>query len=205
MSQNGPARPRYAAPVSDRKLWRYSSLARLWSWCLIVVAVLLLPFSIALQAGSAAGLSGAYLANLLATSGLSALVLFPLFRLWLRGSALASSRLPRAQRASGPRILPASPGDWRRWGLAIGAVLLVGGAAMLGFLVAVLGQGGIAEGVVVGMMAAWGAASLEDVRRIARAEEAEGRDYYAACRRPVAVGDELVWMPRHADPAEPGS
>ena len=58
MSQNGPARPRYAAPVSDRKLWRYSSLARLWSWCLIVVAVLLLPFSIALQAGSAAGLSG---------------------------------------------------------------------------------------------------------------------------------------------------
>ena len=36
---------------TDEKLWRYASLARLWSWSLIVVAGLLLLLSIAIQAG----------------------------------------------------------------------------------------------------------------------------------------------------------
>ena len=67
-------------------------------------------------------------------------------------------------------------------------MLLVGGAAMLVFLIGVLGRGGTAEGVVVGMLAAWGAATLEDARRILATEEAEGRRYFAACRRPTGVG-----------------
>jgi hypothetical protein len=67
---------------------------------------------------------------------------------------------------------------------------------MLVFLVGVLGRGGTAEGVVVGMLAAWGLATLEDARRIRRTEDAEGRDYFAACRRPTGVGDRLVWLPR---------
>ena len=75
-----------------------------------------------------------------------------------------------------------------------GAILLVGGAAMLVFLIGVLGKGGTAEGVVVGIIAAWGAATLEDVRRIRATEAAEGRRYYAACRRPTGVGRKLVWV-----------
>jgi len=103
-------------------------------------------------------------------------------------------RLPQAVRATGPRRLEASPRDWRRWAAVTCGVLLVGGAAMLVFLVGVLGPGGTAEGVVVGMLAAWGAATLEDVRRIRAAELAEGRRYYAACRRPTGVGSKLVWI-----------
>ena len=65
---------------------------------------------------------------------------------------------------------------------------------MLVFLIGVLGTGGTAEGVVVGMIAAWGAATLEDVGRIRAAEAAEGRRYYAARRRPTGVGGKLVWI-----------
>jgi len=183
---------------SGEKLWRYASLARLWSWCLIVVAALLLGLSVAIQAGADDGLSGRWFAAALGIAGLSGVVLFPFFRVWLRKTALPSVRLPQAVRATGPRRLEASPRDWRRWGLFTGVVLLVGGAAMLVFLVGVLGRGGTAEGVVVGALAAWGAATLEDARRILATEEAEGRRYYAACRRPTGVGGKLVWLPRRA-------
>jgi hypothetical protein len=183
---------------SGDKLWRYASLARLWSWCLIVVAGLLLLLSIALQAGAEEGLGARWFAALFGVSGLTGILLYPLFRVWLRRTALPSVRLPQAVRATGPRRLEASPRDWRRWAFATGAILLVGGAAMLVFLVGVLGRGGTAEGVVVGMLAAWGAATLEDVRRIRAAEAAEGRRYYAACRRPTGVGNRLVWLPRSA-------
>ena len=60
------------------------------------------------------------------------------------------------------------------------------------------GRGGTAEGVVVGMLAAWGAATLEDVRRIRAIERSEGRRYFAACRRPTGVGNRLVWLQRPA-------
>jgi hypothetical protein len=180
---------------SGDKLWRYASLARLWSWCLIVVAGLLLLLSLALQAGAEEGLGARWFAALFGVSGLTGILLYPLFRVWLRRTALPSVRLPQAVRATGPRRLEASPRDWRRWAFATGAILLVGGAAMLVFLVGVLGRGGTAEGVVVGMLAAWGAATLEDVRRIRAAEAAEGRRYYAACRRPTGVGNRLVWLP----------
>lgn len=184
--------------TSGEKLWRYSSLARLWSWTLIAVAALLLLLSIAIQAGADEGLSTGWFAAALGITGLTGVICYPFFRVWLRKTALPSVRLPQAVRASGPRRLEATPRDWRRWGALTALVLLVGGAAMLVFLVGVLGRGGTAEGVVVGMLAAWGAATLEDVRRIVAAERAEGRRYYAACRRPTGVGNHLVWVPRRA-------
>ena len=186
--------------MADEKLWSYSGLARMWSWALIVSATLLIAVAIGLQAGAAEGLSGDYFASLFLTTFVTWVLLYPLFRVWLRGSALPSSRLSRATRATGRRLLPASRGDWVRWSLAIGVILFVGGVAMLAFLVGMLGRGGIAEGVVVGMMQAWGLATLEDSIRIARLEDADGRRYHAATRRPVAVGDSLIWTPIEPEP-----
>jgi len=186
------------------KLWGYASLARLWSWTLIVVAGLLLLLSIGIQAATDEGLEARWWAAALGITGITGVLSYPFFRVWLRKSALPSVRLPQAVRASGPRRLEATPRDWRRWALFTGVVLLVGGAAMLTFLIGVLGRGGTAEGVVVGMVAAWGLATLDDSRRIQAIEAAEGRRYYAACRRPTGVGNRLVWLPRRAA-GEPGS
>ncbi len=183
---------------TGEKLWGYASLARLWSWTLIGVAVVLLGLSVALQAPTEEGLDLRWWGAALGITGLTGVLCYPLFRVWLRKTALPSVRLPSAVRASGPRRLEATPRDWRRWGVATAAILLVGGAAMLVFLIGVLGRGGTAEGVVVGMLAAWGAATLEDVRRIVAAERSEGRRYYASCRRPTGVGNHLVWVPRKA-------
>lgn len=183
---------------TGEKLWGYASLARLWSWTLIAVAGTLLGLSIAIQAATDEGLDGRWYAAALGVTGLTGVISYPLFRVWLRKTALPSVRLPQAVRASGPRRLEASPRDWRRWAFFTGLVLLVGGAAMLVFLIGVLGRGGTAEGVVVGMLAAWGAATLEDARRIRTIEQAEGRRYFAACRRPTGVGNRLVWLPRRA-------
>lgn len=182
--------------VDGEKLWPYATLARLWSWTLIGVSLALLALSFALQAGADEGLTGFWIATTLAISGVTALVLVPLFRVWFRRATLPSLLLPRATRARGPRRLEASPRDWRRWGAITVTIMLVGGAAMLTFLIGVLGRGGTAEGVVVGMLAAWGLATLDDVRRIRRIEAEEGRRYYAACRRPTSVGEHLVWIPR---------
>jgi hypothetical protein len=181
---------------AGEKLWGYASLARLWSWTLIVVAVLLLGLSIAIQAAAEEGLDSGWWAAALGITGVTGVVCYPFYRVWLRKTALPSVRLPQAVRASGPRRLEATPRDWRRWALFTGLVILVGGAAMLTFLIGVLGRGGTAEGVVVGMLAAWGFATLEDARRIRAIEAAEGRRYFAACRRPTGVGNRLVWLPR---------
>jgi hypothetical protein len=191
--------------TTGEKLWRYASLARLWSWTLIGVSVALLALSVAIQAGTAEGVDQRWLSAALGITGLTGVISYPLFRVWLRKTALPSVRLPQAVRASGPRRLEATPRDWRRWAGLTAAILLVGGAAMLVFLVGVLGRGGTAEGVVVGMLAAWGAATLTDVRRILEAERAEGRRYYAACRRPTGVGNHLVWLPRRAADAATGA
>ena len=183
---------------TDEKLWSYASLARLFSWTLIGVAGLLLLLSIGLQAATDEGLDLSWYGAALGITGVTGIISYPLFRVWLRKTALPSVRLPQAVRASGPRRLEASPRDWRRWAAFSGVVLAVGGAAMLTFLIGVLGRGGTAEGVVVGMLAAWGAATLEDVHRIRSIERAEGRRYYASCRRPTGVGNKLVWLPRRA-------
>lgn len=187
--------------ATEEKLWGYASLARLFSWTLIAVAWLLLLLSIALQAATDEGLDRNWYGAALGITGLTGVISYPLFRVWLRKTALPSVRLPQAVRASGPRRLEASPRDWRRWAAFSGVVLTVGGAAMLTFLIGVLGRGGTAEGVVVGMLAAWGAATLEDARRIRATERAEGRRYYASCRRPTGVGNKLVWLPRR-EPAD---
>jgi len=183
---------------TGEKLWGYASLARLWSWTLIGVSVALLGLSVAIQAATEEGLDSRWWAAALGVTGLTGVISYPFFRVWLRKTALPSVRLPQAVRASGPRRLEASPRDWRRWARFTGLVVLVGGAAMLTFLIGVLGRGGTAEGVVVGMLAAWGLATLEDARRIRTIEEAEGRRYFAACRRPTGVGNRLVWVPRRA-------
>ena len=183
---------------TGEKLWGYASLARLWSWTLIGVAAVLLLASIGMQAGTDEGLDLRWYGAAFGITGVTGIICYPLFRVWLRKTALPSVRLPQAVRATGPRRLEATPRDWRRWALFTAVILLVGGFAMLVFLVGVLGRGGTAEGVVVGMLAAWGAATLEDVRRIRAAERAEGRRYYAACRRPTGVGNHLVWLPRRA-------
>jgi hypothetical protein len=190
----------YPDPVaqSGEKLWGYASLARLWSWTLIADAAVLLGVSIALQASTDEGLYPRWWAAALGVTGVTGVICYPFFRVWLRKTALPSVRLPQAVRASGPRRLEASPRDWRRWALFTGLVLLVGGLALLTFLIGVLGRGGTAEGVVVGMLAAWGLATLEDARRIRAIEAAEGRRYFAACRRPTGVGNRLVWLPARA-------
>lgn len=181
---------------TGEKLWGYASLARLWSWTLIGVAVLLLGLSLAIQAATDEGLSARWLGTALGITGVTGIICLPLFRLWLGKTALPSVRLAQAVRAGGPRRLEATPRDWRRWGAFTSVVLVVGGSAMLVFLIGVLGRGGTAEGVVVGMLAAWGAVTLQDVRAIRAAEAAEGRRYFAACRRPTGVGNRLVWLPR---------
>ncbi len=181
---------------TGERLWGYASLARLFSWTLIGVAGLMLLLSVGLQAATDKGLDSRWYAAALGITGLTGVISYPLFRVWLRKTALPSVRLPQAVRASGPRRLEATPRDWRRWAAFSTVVLTVGGAAMLTFLIGVLGRGGTAEGVVVGMLAAWGAATLEDARRIRAVERTEGRRYYAACRRPTGVGNKLVWLPR---------
>lgn len=183
---------------TGEKLWGYASLARLWSWALIGVSGLLLLLSVAIQAGSDEGLTTRWFGVALGVTGVTGVLCYPLFRVWLRKAALPSVRLPQAVRASGPRRLEATPRDWRRWAMFTLIILVVGGSAMLVFLIGVLGRGGTAEGVVVGMLAAWGAATLQDVNLIRATEAAEGRRYFAACIRPTGVGNKLVWLPRRA-------
>lgn len=179
----------------NEKLWRYEGIARLWSWALIWSAVALFGLSFLLEAGSSGGLTGRWAATVVAITGVTGVILYPFFRVWLRRSAMPSLRLEQATRATGPRRLEATPADWRRWAILVGVVLFVGAAVTMVFLVGVLGRGGMAEGVTVGMVAAWGLATLSDVRNIRAAEEREGRRYYAACRRPTGVAHNLVWVP----------
>lgn len=179
----------------NEKLWRYEGIARLWSWALIGSAAALFVLAFLLEAGSSGGLTGRWAATVVAITGVTGALLYPFFRVWLRRSAMPSLRLEQATRASGPRRLEATPADWRRWSLLVGLVLFLGAAVTMVFLVGVLGRGGMAEGVTVGMVAAWGLATLSDVRNIRAAEEREGRRYYAACRRPTGVAHNLVWVP----------
>lgn len=188
------------APVGA-KLWRYSRLARVWSWSLIVSAAILLVVAVLIRAGSDDGIDLRWMGVVVAVTGVTGALGYPLLKLWLRRSAMPSLRLPQASKSTGPRLLHAARADWRRWGVVTTLVLTVGGTAMMTFLIGMLGAGGTAEGVVVGLLAAWGFATLDDARAIDRAEQAEGRRYYAAVRRPAAVGDHLVWLPAEADQA----
>ena len=157
----------------------------------------MLAIGAAIQAGSKTGLSAQWIGVALAVTGVTGVVFYPLLRMWLRKTA-PSGYLPKAKKLSGPRRLEAAPRDWRRWRILIVVFLFIGSAAMLAFLVGVLrdsGPDGIAEGVVVGVLAAWGAVTLGDARVIERTEAREGRNYFAAGDRPTAAGNRLVWTP----------
>lgn len=181
----------------QEKLWRYTSLVRLWSWALIGVGAAMLVVGAAVQAGSEHGLTAQWVGVALGVSGVTGVLFYPLLRMWLKKTA-PSEYLPRAKRLGGPRRLEAGPSDWRRWGFVTTGFLFVGSAAMLAFLVGVLhdsGPDGIAEGVVVGVVGAWGMVTLGDARSIERTELREKRRYFATGNRPTAAGNRLVWVP----------
>lgn len=174
-------------------LWDYARLARMYAIETIVVAALLVAVSIALEATSEDGWSWTWLGALVGITGLTGLIFFPLLRVWLRKGGLPSLRLPDAQPAEGARILAAAPSDWRRFAAVSGVLLFISTGAVLLFLVAVLGRGGTAEGVVIGVLLAWGLVTMEDGRRILRTQGDENRVYWAAGRRPWGAGNRLVF------------
>ncbi|MBM3634914.1 MAG: hypothetical protein FJW99_06470 [Actinobacteria bacterium] len=187
-----------AIRVGDRDLlWDYARLARMYGIQLLGVSVALVVVSIILEATSEDGWSWWWLGTLTAMTGITGLVFFPILRVWLRRGGLPSIRLPDAQPAEGRRMLAAAPGDWRSFAAIVAILLFISAAATLLFLVAVLGRGGTAEGVVIGVLLAWGFVTLEDARRIARAQIEQKRTYWAAARRPWGAGNRLVFtVPR---------
>lgn len=174
-------------------LWDYARLARMYGVELLVIGAALTVVSILLEATSEDGWSWSWLGALAGITGLTGLIFFPLLRIWLRKGGLPSISLPDASPAQGPRILAAAPSDWRRWAGLTSAGLFVSAFATLLFLVAVLGRGGTAEGVVIGVLLAWGLVTLEDERRIRSTQTGEGRVYWAAGRRPAGAGNRLVF------------
>ncbi|MBL6633534.1 MAG: hypothetical protein ISP32_03960 [Thermoleophilia bacterium] len=174
-------------------LWNYAQLARMYAIELLVVSLLLAIVSIVLEATSEDGWSWTWLGTLVGITGITGLVFFPLLRSWLRRGGLPSISLPDAQPAGGSRMLAAAPSDWTRFAALTGVLLFVSAFATLLFLVAVLGRGGTAEGVVIGVILAWGFVTLEDGRRITRTEADEKRVYWAAARRPWGAGNRLVY------------
>jgi MFS family permease len=183
-----------AIRVGDRDLlWDYARLARMYGIQLLGVSVALVVVSIILEATSEDGWSWWWLGTLIAMTGITGLVFFPILRVWLRKGGLPSIRLPDAQPAEGRRMLAAAPGDWRSFAAIVAILLFISAGATLLFLVAVLGRGGTAEGVVIGVLLAWGFVTLEDARRIARTQLDEKRMYWAAARRPWGAGNRLVF------------
>ena len=180
--------------MSQERLWGYARLSRLWARTLVVVGVLLLVLGAALEAGDPTGDLPGWLLTAGVTVVPTTVLFFFLLRSWMRSGALPSARLPEASRDTGkPRRLEASASDWRRWSAVLGVSVFIASAALMGFLVGILGGGGEAEGVVSGVLIAWGVVTARDVRLVDATEAEEGRVYYAACRRPVSVGQRLVW------------
>ncbi|MEI7794455.1 MAG: hypothetical protein WCI83_07410 [Thermoleophilia bacterium] len=192
-------RQRVIDPVNlgDRDLlWGYARLSRLYGVVLIGVSFALLGLSVILEATSEDGWSWMWLGVTVGMGGITGLIFFPLLSVWLKRSGLASIRLPDAQLADGSRLLEAGPRDWRRWATISSIVMFVASAFMLLFLVAVLGRGGTAEGVVIGVLMAWGVVTIADGEKIAMAEEEQGRAYWAAGQRPTGAGNRLVFTTR---------
>lgn len=192
-------RRRVVDPVTlkDRDLlWDYARLSRMYGLVLIGVSFGLLILSAVLEATSEDGWSWVWLGVVVAMAGITGLVFLPLLSVWLRRSGLASIRLPDAQQADGSRLLEAGQRDWRRWAILSSVVLFIAAAFMLLFLVAVLGRGGIAEGVVIGVLTAWGVVTLADGQKIEATEIEEGRRYWAAGQRPTGAGNRLVFTTR---------
>jgi len=192
-------RKRVVEPVTlkDRDLlWDYARLSRLYGLVLIGVSLGLLLLSIVLEATSEDGWSWVWLGVVIGMAGITGLVFLPLLSVWLRRSGLASIRLPDAQQADGARLLEAGERDWRRWAMLSSIVLFIAATFMLLFLVAVLGRGGTAEGVVIGVLMAWGVVTMADGQKIEMTQETEGRRYWAAGQRPTGAGNRLVFTTR---------
>lgn len=174
-------------------LWDYARLARMYAYEIVGIAAVLVVLSVVLEATSEDGWSWRWLGELVGITGLTGFVFFPLLRSWLRKGGLPSLKLPDAQPAEGPRMLAAAPSDWRLFAAISSVLLFLGSAATLIFLVAVLGRGGTAEGVVIGVLLAWGLVTFEDGRRIQRTQAEEKRVYWAAGQRPWGAGNRLVY------------
>lgn len=194
-----------ASAHAPEKLWRYTSLVKAIAWALIVVGVVMLPLSLLAQLGD--GLTVKYTGTLLGISGITGVLFYPLLHMWFKKSR-PSAYLERAKKLSGPRRMPAAHRDVVKWGVTVGVFLFIGTVFMVGFLVPVLkdsGPSGIAEGVVVGLMGAWGVFNLDDVRKIEEAERTQGRTYFAVGHRPTGAGNHLFWTPTNDQPAEPAA
>lgn len=180
--------------MNGERLWSYVQLTRLWAWSMIVSAGLIGLLAVAISAGRDEGLTQSWLV----VFGAVALGTFVGGALFVRFMIAApSSRLPHATALDDERTPSAGRGDWRRWSLIFIGVLVAGSAAALVFLVATLGEGGTAEGVVVGILAAWGVATLADAHQIRTTERREKRRYFARVQRPTAVGNHLVYVEDH--------
>lgn len=183
--------------MTDEKLWNYARMSHIWARMLILTGLLVLCIAVAFQIGQSGSQFMSWCLTALITVVATTLIFLVLLRSWMRASGLPSSRLPDATpNPSSPRRLEATDRQWRAWGIGLLICLTIAGVFIMGFLTAVLGGGGLAEGVVVGVFIAWGVVTARDVARVAQIEMEQQRTYYAACKRPVSVGSVLVWQPR---------
>ena len=190
--------------MTTEKLWRYTRLSRIWARTLIVVGILVFAVGLLMQIGDSWGAFVSWLITAVATVVPSTLVFFLLLRGWMGNGGLPSARLPDAAADSGvPRRSEPTSRNWLIWSLGLGTALFISSVLIMGFLIGVLGGGGVAEGVVAGVLIAWGLVTAKDVRRVERIEADQQRTYFAACRRPVSVGSVLVW--RAQTTAPPGT
>lgn len=187
--------PRIVGGVSRDKLWNYGRLCAVWAWTLVACAPVVLVVGALVEMGDPKdGLEGSWIPIALASFASSLVAFFFLLRMWMRPTAVPTGRLDDARQDKGkPRLLEAGRGAWRVWTALVVTFFLLGSLAMMGALVGILGSGGMAEGVVAGVLTAWGLVWLQDIRDLRRREGEEGRVYFAACRRPVSVGSTLVW------------
>jgi hypothetical protein len=181
--------------VTHEKLWRYTQLSRIWARSLVAVGILVFCVGVAMQSGDSASAFINWIEVGLATVVPTTAVFFVLLRGWMRNGGLPSSRLVDATAdPRTPRRLEATAQNWRVWTMMLVVGLLIAGVLIMGFLIGVLGGGGMAEGVVSGVLVAWGLVTAQDVRRVVQIEQDEHRRYFAACKRPVSVGSVLVWQ-----------
>ncbi|MFN8108960.1 MAG: hypothetical protein U0Y82_03825 [Thermoleophilia bacterium] len=175
------------------KLWDYARLSRMWARILIGVGVLVLLSGLGLEFSDPHGSPGHWTIVAVATAVPTTVLFTFLLRSWMRDGALPSARLGDATPVRGTNVPEASRRDWRTWSVLMAVFFAFAGMALSAFLAGTLGGGGEAEGVVVGVFTAWGIVTLRDVRKVDEAEKAGSRTFYAECRRPVAVGQRLVW------------
>lgn len=190
--------------VRDRR-WNYARVSRIWANGLVFGGAFVLISGVLLEFGDPKGDPGSWSLVAVGTAVPTAVLFFFLLRSWMRDGALPSARLPDAEPAGSLRRLPEpTRRQWSTWSVVLVAMITVGCLALTGFLVAVLGGGGTAEGVVVGVTVAWGVVTRRDVAALEAAQAAQQRRYDAVCRWPVSVAQELVWLEDAVVPSETG-